>query len=411
MFRNSTRFAILACLVVSFGAWPASKSFSQSGAAFLDASTFTSLGVFDPATNVIVDVNLEQMSGGASFTGVTTMQAGSIVLVFDFSSFTLNSGVTVTVLFDNPNIGGVAFLSRSDMTIDGDVSADGGPGNAGQIGTGSGAGANGTTNEYGGDGGGGGGFGGQGGPGQDGISGGATYDSDLTAQLVGGSLGGMGGGPGGGPGGTGGGGIQLGALGSLALNGTVTADGGDGTTGQAANGISGGGGGGGSGGGILLQAANVTISSGAVLSANGGNGGVFYVLPLGYLNFGGGGGGGGGGRIAIDYFDNGTFDGSITTDAGNSGYGNAGNGADGSIDILQSATVPALPSLEISPAPPGAIVLMWPSYATNFALQTSSALGAGAAWTTLSNAVVIGNDFVLTNQAKGTAGFYRLVSQ
>jgi hypothetical protein len=59
----------------------------------------------------------------------------------------------------------------------------------------------------------------------------------------------------------------------------------------------------------------------------------------------------------------------------------------------------------------GDIITSWPSSASNFVLQASVVLGAGAVWNTLTNAVLIGNNFVLTNQTRGSAGFFRLISQ
>jgi hypothetical protein len=200
-------------------------------------------------------------------------------------------------------------------------------------------------------------------------------------------------------------------MGNLTVSGTVSVNGGDGAMGQLSNNTAGGSGGGGSGGGILMQGASVTFESNAVVSADGGDGGDAYVLPLGRLNLGGGGGGGGGGRIVVAYFTAVTISGSITVSGGNSGYGISGNGVAGSVEFEQDSMVPALPTLAVSVDPSGNFITTWPAAAANYVLQTSAVLGPGAVWTVVPGAVVIGNNFVLTNQTPGAAGFFRLQIQ
>jgi hypothetical protein len=410
----SARFLILAGLIASLWLRPAPQARAQSGAAFLNPQAFPSLGAFNPATDVVIDTGSGEMTGGVSATGVNATAGGGPVLVFTFSSFTLSPGVTVTIILDDTDAAGVALLSQSAMTINGIITADGGAGSSEQFTAGTGTGSEGGTNAYGGDGGGGGGYGGQGGNGQQDIAGGGTYNPDLTSQLSGGGNGGTGGSPdgqSGGTGGTGGGGIQLGALGVLTVSGTVSANGGNGTMGQLSEQVSCGSGGGGSGGGILIQAADVTLTSGAVLSVNGGEGGEAYVLPLENPNIGGGGGGGGGGRIVIAYAFAVVNSGSLQVSGGNSGWEVAANGVGGSVEFEQDPAIPALPSIAVSTGSSGDIITSWPSSASNFVLQASVVLGAGAVWNTLTNAVLIGNNFVLTNQTRGSAGFFRLESQ
>jgi hypothetical protein len=65
--------------------------------------------------------------------------------------------------------------------------------------------------------------------------------------------------------------VQISSAGSLTVNGTIKANGGEGAVPCGAN-EEGGGTGGGSGGGILLEGASVA-TSGATLEANGGDGG------------------------------------------------------------------------------------------------------------------------------------------
>ena len=76
-------------------------------------------------------------------------------------------------------------------------------------------------------------------------------------------------------GGGGGGALQITALVSLEITGTIDAGGAGGALGAPGNGDgdTGGGGGGGAGGAILLEAPQVTVASTAILVANGGGGG------------------------------------------------------------------------------------------------------------------------------------------
>lgn len=391
-----------------------------SGAAFLDPLAFESLGVFNPATNIVVDVSSKQMSGGATFIGTDVTQAGVPLLVFTFSSFTLNSGLSIT--FTNYTGGsGVAFLSQSDMTIGGVITA------SGQFGGGAGIGGYGT----GGEGGGGGGFGGSGGDGSESADGygvgGGTNSLDITSGLAGGSCGGTGapnptaGAPGG-LGGFGGGAVQLAANGSLIVTGSILVNGSDG---QGPPGYyhspsvnylpSWGAGGGGSGGGILMQAGKVDIKSTGVISVDGGAGGPAANPPVStptYLIFGtqNPGGGGGGGCIVITWLDSGSASGWIHAFGGSAGVP-AGFGETGTVIFEKNLLVPAFPSIATSLVSSGDFVLSWPSSATNYLFQTSPALGAGAVWKTVTGPVVVGNTFVLTNQAQGTAGFFRLMNQ
>jgi hypothetical protein len=55
------------------------------------------------------------------------------------------------------------------------------------------------------------------------------------------------------------------------------------------------------------------------------------------------------------------------------------------------------------------IVLSWPSWATNFVLETSSRLGTASAWFTVTNPVTVSNEnFIKTNAVDSEAAFYRL---
>lgn len=119
-------------------------------------------------------------------------------------------------------------------------------------------------------------------------------------------------------GGQGGGAVQLDISGTLTVNGSITANGGDGGAFSITSG------GGGAGGSVYLQAG--TLSGSGTISANGGNGG----------NATTDGGGGGGGRIAIEY----TTDSSSWTKSayGGTGSGNAGHGGAGTVYMKQGTS-------------------------------------------------------------------------
>jgi hypothetical protein len=73
--------------------------------------------------------------------------------------------------------------------------------------------------------------------------------------------------------------------------------------------------------------------------------------------------------------------------------------------------LPPVPSLGASEAG-GRLVLTWPAWATNYVLETSGALGAGASWTAATNAVGLsGGGFLAANAITGASAFYRLRGQ
>jgi hypothetical protein len=346
---------------------------AYGGAAFLDASQFQSLGVFAPSENVIVDLRTARMSGGAQFTGVTHVQAGTSMLVFTFSAFTLKNGVSITFADGGTNSPAVAFLSHGDMTIAGLINANGEnakhwtsvPALPAESGPGGWRGSFLSWLEYTGPGGsayssgGGAGFGGAGGVARAGINGpiaalgGATYNPDLSAKIIGGSGGGKGfdrfvsiytffGGFGGG----GGGAVQLGALKSLVVTGAISANGGAG--GQPDTPEKGpldrpvrsetAAGGGGSGGAILIHARQVLMQGN--LSACGGNaGGPLYSRIInGYLIESSSGGSGGGGRIHVAYKEFGTNSGQVNIAGGST----TNFASPGTFVFAQDSTVPEL---------------------------------------------------------------------
>jgi hypothetical protein len=302
----------------------------RAGAGPLNPLDFASLGAFPTAGGTYYfDTDGPNPTlgaiGGPPLTGVVF----NGIAVFDFNAITVSSSQTFVGMGSLP----VAFLSRSDITIDGTIGVSaplvsrsfspGGPGGFGSD-SGPGAGQFGGTVAYavsfsnpGG-----GGFGGAGGNGGAGYSvpgpppvlqfvlvpfgggkGGSSY-GNLAASLQGGSGGGSystragisyGGG--------GGGAIEVGAIGRISVGGSILANGASGSLD---------GGGGGSGGGIFLHGDSVTLTSSGVLSAQGGNGS------------GNGGGGGGGGRVLIEV-GTGGFSGDVSS-INVSGGGGGGGG-------------------------------------------------------------------------------------
>lgn len=321
----------------------------------LNPNAFTSLGAFDPLTDVIIDTTSLTISGGFSGTGVTfsaNVGFGSYqIAVFTFSDFELDLGRTITVTGSRP----FALLSQSDLDVNGIIEASAPPPNAllQQFVPGPGGGAGGderldngepaagapslgggqlgnTTNPASGSGG---GFGGAGGVGEVSIgfavgTGGVAY-ANLATAIQGGSGGSasnrnsaggivrMGGG--------GGGGVELGAVGTVTISvtGQVLANGGKGT--NSTNTTTGGAGG--AGGGILIHGQN--IAQAGILSAKGGDGGQNS------------GGGGGGGAVLLAYATTGTLSSNVANVfvaggfVGTPNQGNATSGGAGTFNTMQ----------------------------------------------------------------------------
>ncbi len=298
---------------------------SSGGAIGLDPNDFTSLGAFDPLTNVVIDTTALTISGGFSGSGTfvtADVGFGSFqIAVFTFSDFELDLGRTITATGSRP----FALLSQSDMDVFGIIEASAPPldGSAQQFVPGPGGGAGGDNVPAGsrngdpaagapalgvgqlgstasGISGAGGGFGGAGGLGENSTGstegvGGIAY-ADLATAIQGGSGGSASsrnsnGSLSGGTvqtGGGGGGGVELGAVGTVTITGEVRANGGQGRNpSTTAFGLGSWGGGGGAGGGILVHGDDVVQTG--ILSAKGGNGGTR------------GGGGGGGGEVLLVY--------------------------------------------------------------------------------------------------------------
>jgi hypothetical protein len=67
--------------------------------------------------------------------------------------------------------------------------------------------------------------------------------------------------------------------------------------------------------------------------------------------------------------------------------------------------------LEVS-ASNSLVILTWPASATNYFLETSGAVAAGALWTPLTNNIVtVSNSFRLTLSPTNSAAFFRLHRQ
>jgi hypothetical protein len=349
------------------------------GAAYLNPSDFASLGVFNPTTNVTVDATTGKMTGGATFSGVARTQAGTKLWVFTFSDFVLTSGVSITCVNPGTNSSqltssAVAFLSLGNMQINGVIDGTGhdgsylplhpfiagGPGGFASD-QGPGAGGNGS----------GGGFGGAGGAVTNHVTIANTYNPDISAQLIGGS----GGGDGSGVmvisrGGGGGGAIQLGALGTVTLGGTIVARGGMGLRGLGGPFPNGGDigeltGGGGSGGAVLIHASNIQWAVGGSISVRGGNSGPanpnnsYFARNQLVLSPDTSGGGGGGGRILVAYKTAIAGTPNVDVSGGTTSLAyitTNGMGGAGSFTVVQDASVPA-------PIPP--TILRGPQSQTN----------------------------------------------
>ena len=282
---------------------------------------------------------------GPTFTTVATGFIYNGINVFDFHSLDIAAGANISTL-QSAASGPIALLASTSINMAGSIDVSGGQQYVGSsLGGGPGAGNTGVGGVGGGvgiplggefgvivSGGGGGGFGGIGQRGQDvpyqfgpplfqsgvaqGGAGGAHYES-LADHLQGGSAGGLGAGATGysilpGAGGLGGGAIELGAVGTVSVSGSITANGSNGF--DALNGVKGpaGGGGGGSGGGVFLHGDSVDLSG--TISALGGAGGSGR-------GFNDGGGAGSGGLVLAQYNNAyGTFSDTGTVNVGNDAY-------------------------------------------------------------------------------------------
>lgn len=269
-----------------------------------DIFTFDVVGV--DVDNVLA-TDLSIADGDTTYDGLDLYLDNAIVTVdgaHSFASLQLSSDATLT---HTAGVRNLDLTITGDLTIDagGQISADEkghGPGD----GPGAGEGCNGCAS-------GGGAYGGTGGnSGANGslsLAGGTPYGSILQPT----DLGSGSGDPGAGVGASGGGAIQLDVGGTLTVDGTITAAGGNGANAYTGKRHTGGGG---SGGSIYITA--TTLTGSGSIEANGGIGSFHYWGNSQH------GGGGGGGRIAI-YRTSDTFAGSITARGGD-GFEHGGAG-------------------------------------------------------------------------------------
>lgn len=296
-------------------------------------TTIAANATFDVDTGAITG-GLTRAAGAGIDGGIGYVQApafgpGGVPLgIFVFHNLTVEAAATVRftgtraavlLVGDAAKIAGVLDVSAGQgaRTTPGPGGGAGGTDSAPAKGCGPGApGKKSGTGDSGGGGGGGGQTGGPGGAGPPATFsvGGVQCLPPRLEPLQGGSGGGRGS-PGttarSAGGGGGGGALQITALGSLEITGTINA-GGAGADGGLASATDGGSGaGGGAGGGILLEAPTVTIGATAIVVANGG------------------GGGGGGGTTQAGLPGNNALVSTNPTDGGGSGEITGGSGGTG----------------------------------------------------------------------------------
>lgn len=237
----------------------------------LGPGNFTSLGVLDPGDNTSIQINTSRLSMTIGVTSFFSGVESNGIAVFTFDRIHIPPNVVVTAGGSRP----LALLSRGEATVAGRVSLDAqaGPGGwrggaAGQKGGGPGGGRAGFDRPI--------------------LKHVGGFGGETPAPIDQGLLAGNGGGGGitdfprshgfnpplpfgpGGAGGRGGGAIEIGAIGTLSLAGSVDARG---AAGSSVRFVWAGGGGGGSGGHVFLHASDVVIDQGALIDTTGGEGG------------------------------------------------------------------------------------------------------------------------------------------
>jgi hypothetical protein len=211
------------------------------------------------------------LSGGdVTIAGTLRAEGDNPLVILAAGDVTLEGAIDLAARLDEPGAGGAA-------------GGDGGGG--GPAGGAAGASGSDGIQNTGGAGGafcGGGGDGGDSGPNDrampvPGPSGPASIEPGELVPLLGGSAGGAGAIPEwGGRGGGGGGALQITALGTVRIGGTIDVSGGGGGGGSWRNmetALGNGGGGGGSGGSMLIEAPSIVMTAGVVRAAGGGGGG------------------------------------------------------------------------------------------------------------------------------------------
>ncbi len=260
-------------------------------------TNFTCTDILSNA-NIMFDATSATTFNCTNYTGTAQLSYRSTMLDLNVSgAMNCNSGCVIIPQILNSQLdvaaGSMTIATGASFNYDGKgYTRTSGPGQ----------GADGQCSNY--HGGGGAAFGGNGGNGNGNHLGGTYYGS--VYQPV--SLGSGGGNSCGSNGGFGGGAVKITVNGVMDVDGTITANGNDGTaTGNRC-------GGGGAGGSIWVSTG--TLSGAGIIRSNGGIGGQYS----GYR-----GGSGGGGRIAI-YYNSKPFTGTITAFAGVNGYNRGGAG-------------------------------------------------------------------------------------
>ncbi|HZZ29473.1 MAG TPA: autotransporter-associated beta strand repeat-containing protein [Pirellulales bacterium] len=322
--------------------------FHRAASAQLNPNSYGSIGTLNVLSGTLaINTDTLTMSNAASFTGAALAQAGGPeIAVFDFSSITIGSGITVTITGSRP----LALLSKGGALINTTLPNFSGGGydggflslpssitTASQPGQGPGAGgASGDLT-------GGGGYGGNGGGAIDTVG---TPYGNLLQTLVGGSGGGVGitnnSSTAQLEGGSGGGAIEVVAVGNLTVS-NISANAGGASSSvvtSVSSGVSGG-----SGGGILLSGGTgLAFESSVTLSAVG--------MPATVVGAGVA-GGGGGGRInlaGMSTYTLGTAVSGVTVNlGGGTGGGTTTFGAAGvlTVDAL-STTIPSGDSITLN---------------------------------------------------------------
>lgn len=324
----------------------------------LNISSFVSLGAFPSQSgtySVTYDVNTNSVRLVGPSTSIVAVQYNSTA-VFTFDAISIPASMTI---ISSPGQKSIAFLSKSNITVDGLINIGGsaglqGPGGALKSGTagpgggddrGRGGEGSGWGSSVGG--GGGGGYGGTGGRGGEKPSAGGSHYyggsgsnfGNLATTLLGGGNGGTGGhvlaniyyGAGGGGGG---GAIELGAIGAVTIAGQgVLASGGNGGRGDQTVSQPAGGGGGGAGGGVLVHGDSVAFLSS--IDVRGGAGGRSVDDSRA------GGGGGGGGRVYVEYLSSLSGEGNVLL-SGGTGSGDGLSGASGVLVAVPEPSTYAL---------------------------------------------------------------------
>ena len=271
-------------------------------------------------------------------------------------------GATVLVSYESqfPAVpAGLALSVSNNVEVDtgGAINANG-IGNGGGLGTGPGRSSVGSYWD-----GSGGGYGGIGGVSSSNAVGGVTYGSFTQPA----NLGSGGGSSYAGAGGSGGGLIQITAGGNMIVNGTISANGANGTNARA---------GGGSGGSIWLT--GLTLSGSGAISANGGSGDPTH------------GGGGGGGRIAVQC-------GSVSFTGSTSAYGGTGANIGGAGTVyIQLAGQNGVLVVDNGGQSGGNTSVAINNSTNNVVVQGGANVLPSGAWT-VGNLTIASNGFVLAS--------------